>query len=165
MSAFGRDAERVEQALPRFSLGRPVTVVVYLAAVLVVGLVATRLIPLELLPQGWEAPHLSINVPWQDAPPQEVVDKIILPIEEEVASVRGVDRVSAYARSGYGGVYLMFKQDADMDVAYREVRDRVQRARLRMPDDVERVFIRKEDPGGLPIFMLGVTAITRSSSK
>jgi RNA polymerase sigma factor (sigma-70 family) len=38
-------------------------------------------------------------------------------------------------------VYLSFKQDTDMDVAYREVRDRVQRARLRMPDDVERVFL------------------------
>ncbi len=146
-----------DRTLPRFSLERPVTVVVLLAAFLVVGLVATRLIPLELIPQGWDAPHLSINVPWQDAPPQEVVDKIILPIEEEVSTVRGIDRVSAYARSGYGGVYLMFKQDTDMDVAYREVRDRVQRARLRMPDDVERVFIRKEDPSGLPIFMVGVT--------
>lgn len=146
-----------DRTLPRFSLERPVTVVVLLAAFLVVGLVATRLIPLELIPQGWDAPHLSINVPWQDAPPQEVVDKIILPIEEEVSTVRGIDRVSAYARSGYGGVYLLFKQDTDMDVAYREVRDRVQRARLRMPDDVERVFIRKEDPSGLPIFMVGVT--------
>jgi hydrophobic/amphiphilic exporter-1 (mainly G- bacteria), HAE1 family len=149
--------DRRDQALPRFSLRRPVTVVVLLAAFLVVGLMATRLIPLELIPQGWNAPHLSINVPWQDAPPQEVVDKIILPIEEEVSSVRGIDRVNSYARSGYGGVYLTFKQDADMDVAYREVRDRVQRARLRMPDDVERVFIRKEDPSGLPIFMVGVT--------
>jgi HAE1 family hydrophobic/amphiphilic exporter-1 len=157
VSPVGRDSERLERALPRFSLGRPVTVVVLLAAFLVVGLVATRLIPLELLPQGWDAPHLSINVPWQDAPPQEVVDKIILPIEEEVSTVRGVDRVNAYARSGYGGVYLTFKQDTDMDVAYREVRDRVQRARLRMPEDVERVFIRKEGPSGIPIFMVGVT--------
>ena len=149
--------DRRDRALPRFSLDRPVTVVVLLAAFLVVGFVATRLIPLELLPQGWNAPHLSINTPWQDAPPQEVVDKIILPIEEEVSSVRGIERVSSYARSGYGGVYLSFKQDTDMDVAYREVRDRVQRARLRMPDDVEQVFIRKEDPSGLPIFMVGVT--------
>ncbi|MGD2114252.1 MAG: efflux RND transporter permease subunit [Acidobacteriota bacterium] len=150
-------SDRWERLLPRFSLGRPVTVVVLLAASLVVGLVATQLIPLELIPQGWNAPHLSINVPWEDAPPQEVVDKIILPLEEEVSTVRGIERVSSYARTGYGGVYLLFKQDTDMDVAYREVRDRVQRARLRMPDDVERVFIRKDDPSGLPIFMVGIT--------
>jgi len=150
-------SDKWEKLLPKFSLGRPVTVVVLLAAFLVVGLVATQLIPLELIPQGWNAPHLSINVPWQDAPAQEVVDKIILPLEEEVSTVRGIERVSSYARTGYGGVYLLFKQDTDMDVAYREVRDRVQRARLRMPQDLERVFIRKEDPSGLPIFMVGIT--------
>ena len=150
-------SDRWERLLPRFSLGRPVTVVVLLAAALVVGLVATQLIPLELIPEGWNAPHLSINVPWQDAPAQEVVDKIILPLEEEVSTVRGIERVSSYARTGYGGVYLLFKQDTDMDIAYREVRDRVQRARLRMPEDLERVFIRKEDPSGIPIFMVGIT--------
>ncbi len=150
-------SDRWERLLPKFSLGRPVTVVVLLAAALVVGLVATQLIPLELIPQGWSSPHLAIRVPWQDAPAQEVVDKIILPLEEEVSTVRGLDRISSYARSGYGGVYLLFKQDTDMDIAYREVRDRVQRARLRMPEDLERVFIRKEDPSGIPIFMVGVT--------
>jgi len=150
-------SDRWERLLPKLSLGRPVTVVVLLAAALVVGLVATQLIPLELIPQGWNSPHLAIRVPWQDAPAQEVVDKIILPLEEEVSTVRGLDRISSYARTGYGGVYLLFKQDTDMDIAYREVRDRVQRARLRMPEDLEQVFIRKEDPTGIPIFMVGIT--------
>jgi HAE1 family hydrophobic/amphiphilic exporter-1 len=163
MSAGGIDPERAgrsarwEQALPRFSLSRRVTVLVLLATSMVVGLVATRLIPLELFPSGWEEPHLGVNVPWRDAPAQELVDKIILPLEEELSTVRGLDRVSSYARTGWGGVWLMFKQGTDMDVAYREVRDRVQRARLRMPDDVERVLIRKEDPASFPIFILGVT--------
>ena len=51
---------------------------------------------------------------------------------------------------------LMFKQGTDMDVAYREVRDRVERARLQMPDDVEQVFIYKDDSSGIPIFFLGL---------
>ncbi|MFW6175590.1 MAG: efflux RND transporter permease subunit, partial [Acidobacteriota bacterium] len=145
-----------EQALPRFSLSRRVTVLVLLATSIVVGVVAVQLIPLELLPTGWENPHLAVNVPWRDAPSQEVVDKLILPLEEELATVRGLDRVSSYARTGWGGVFLLFKQGTDMDVAYREVRDRTQRARLRMPDDVEQVFIRKEDPSGFPIFIVGL---------
>jgi HAE1 family hydrophobic/amphiphilic exporter-1 len=151
------DTERWERLLPRFSLSRRVTVLVLLATSLVVGVVASRLIPLELFPTGFEEPHLGVNVPWRDAPAQELVDKIILPLEEELSTVRGIDRVSSYARTGWGGVWLMFKSGTDMDVAYREVRDRVQRARLRMPDDVEQVLIRKEDPSGFPVFIVGLT--------
>ena len=43
-----------------------------------------------------------------------------------------------------------------MDVAYREVRDRVERARSRFPDDIDRVYIRKDDASGIPVYVLGV---------
>ncbi len=157
MSAQGPRSERWESFLPRFSLTRRVSVLVLLATSVVVGLVATRLIPLELIPSGWSEPHLYVSVPWRDAPAQEVTDKIVLPLEEEVSTVRGLDLVSSSASTGRAGVFLLFKQGTDMDVAYREVRDRVERARARMPDDVEQVFIRKEDPASFPISIIGIT--------
>ncbi len=150
-------SERWEGWLPRFSLSRRVTVIVLLATSVVVGLVATRLIPLELIPSGWSEPHLFVSVPWRDAPAQEVMDKIVLPLEEEISTVRGLDLVSSWAQTGRAGVFLLFKQGTDMDVAYREVRDRVERARSRLPDDVEQVFIRKEDPSSFPVFIIGIT--------
>jgi hypothetical protein len=42
-----------------------------------------------------------------------------------------------------------------MDVAYREVRDRVQRARVLFPSDADRVYIRKEDASGIPVAVIG----------
>ena len=57
-----------------------------------------------------------------------------------VSTVRGVDNLWITASTQRSRAYIFFKQGTDMDVAYREVRDRVQRARLRMPDDVERVL-------------------------
>ena len=52
---------------------------------------------------------------------------------------------------------MQFKQGTDMDIAYREVRDRVERARARLPDDVQRVFIRKDDDTGIPVALYGLT--------
>ena len=43
-----------------------------------------------------------------------------------------------------------------MDVAYREVRDRVERARIQMPNDVEQIFIYKDDASGIPIYFVGL---------
>lgn len=147
---------RWEKALPRLSLDRRITVLVFIASTVVVGLVATLAIPLELLPRGFNAPHLGVSVPWRDAPPEEVLEKIVLPLEEELATVRGLDRLDSTAVPGFGRISLAFKPGSDMDVAYREVRDRVQRARARLPRDADRLFIRKHDESGVPVYVLGL---------
>lgn len=147
---------RLEGALPRFSLDRRITVLVLLASALVVGTVAMLGIPLELFPRGFNLPHLAVQVPWRDAPPEEVLEKVVIPLEEELATVRGLERINSVAVTGFGRAFLLFKQGTDMDVAYREVRDRVERARARLPEDADRVFIRKEDETGIPIFVLGL---------
>lgn len=148
--------EAREGALTRFSLDRRVTVLVLLATILVVGLVAAVSIPLELFPRGFTASYLAVNVPWQDAPAQEVLDKIVLPLEEELSTVRGLERVNSFATVGFGRVFLSFRQGTDMDVAYREVRDRIERARPRLPEDADKIFLRKDDVSGIPVAFVGL---------
>ncbi|MEZ5332788.1 MAG: efflux RND transporter permease subunit [Thermoanaerobaculia bacterium] len=148
--------DRLESRLPRFSLDRRIAVLMILVTLVVLGVVATLSVPLELFPSGFEAPHLSVQVPWRDAPSKETLDKIVLPLEEELSTVGGLDKIDSYARTGLGMASLTFKQGTDMDVAYREVRDRVERARARMPEDVEQVFIFKDDVSGIPIFFIGL---------
>jgi HAE1 family hydrophobic/amphiphilic exporter-1 len=145
-----------ESRLPRFSLDRRITVLMILLTLVVLGTVATLSIPLELFPSGFTGPFLSVQVPWRDAPSQEMLEKVILPLEEELSTLAGIDKLNSYARTGFGMCSLQFKQGTDMDVAYREARDRVERARLLMPDDVEQVFIYKHDLSGIPIYFVGL---------
>jgi HAE1 family hydrophobic/amphiphilic exporter-1 len=144
------------ERLTAFSLRRRVTVLVLLVTVGVVGTVATLGIPIELFPSGWDSPYLRVYVPWADSPPREVLDKITEPLEEELSTVQGLANVSSRSILGSARVGLEFKQGTDMDLAYREVRDRVERARREFPTDVDRVFIYKNDISGIPIYVLGV---------
>lgn len=153
MSPRSQDRESI---LPRFSLDRRITVLVLLATCLVVGVVASLGIPVELFPRGFTGSSLFVAVPWQDAPSREVMEKIAIPLEEELATVKGLERITSVSGPGISRVFISFKQGTDMDVAYREVRDRVQRARVRMPEDADRVFIRKDDASGLPVSMVGL---------
>lgn len=140
-----------ELGLPRFSLSRRITVLVLMATVAVVGIVAALRIPLELFPRGYTSSSLRVVVPWRDAPAEEMMDKVVLPLEEELATVRSLDQIFSYASTASASLNLVFRQGADMKLAYREVRDRIERARARLPQDAERVFIRKEDISGFPI--------------
>ena len=143
--------------LPRFSLDRRVTVLVLVATLLVLGVVALVSIPIELIPGGYSEPFLRVVAPWRDAPPQEVLDKIVLPLEEEISTVGGLSNMFSIARTGFGQIFLSFKHGTDMDVAYREVRDRLERARANLPDDLEQVVVRKDDDSSIPVGMVGLT--------
>lgn len=149
-------AGHMASGLTEFSLTRRITVLVLLMSIVVVGVVATTGIPVELFPRGFTSQSLSVFVPWQNAPTPEVLDKITLPLEEELSTVHGLDRLNSFSTLGFARVFLRFKQGTDMDVAYREVRDRTQRARLQFPEDVDRVFIRKDDASGIPVCVVGL---------
>jgi hydrophobic/amphiphilic exporter-1 (mainly G- bacteria), HAE1 family len=148
-------AGHMASGLTEFSLRRRITVLVLLLSIVVVGVVATVGIPVELFPRGFTSQSLSVFVPWQNAPTPEVLDKITLPLEEELSTVHGLDRLNSFSTLGFSRVFMRFKQGTDMDVAYREVRDRTQRARLQFPEDVDRVFIRKDDASGIPVCVIG----------
>jgi HAE1 family hydrophobic/amphiphilic exporter-1 len=146
----------IEEALPRFSLNRRVGVLVLLATMIVVGLVAALGIPLELFPSGFSPPFLAVNVPWRDAPAQEVLEKIVKPLEDELSTVRGLESLNSFSTTGFGRCFLNFQSGTDMDVAYREVRDRIERARALLPEDADRIFIRKHDQAAVPVFVVGL---------
>lgn len=146
----------LEERLPRFSLHRRVAVLVLFLSTIVVGAVAARSIPIELFPNGFTSPFLRVFVPWRDAPPKEVHEKLALPLEEELATVKGIASVRSYSLQGRASVHLEFKHGTDMDVAYREVRDRIERARRSFPEDADQVYVFKEDTSGIPVQVYGV---------
>lgn len=148
-------------SLTNFSLHRKVTVLMIFLTVLVVGLVSANGIPMEMFPSGFQQQALRVNVPWRDSPSREVLEKLVLPLEEELSTVRGLARMTSYSRSGNGSVNLVFKRGVDMGVAYREVRDRVERARALFPDGADRVYINKDDISGIPIAFVGVAVDER----
>jgi len=150
------DKHHFEEALPRFSLNRRIGVLVLLASMVVVGLVSALGIPLELIPSGFSPPFLAVNVPWRDAPAQEVLEKVVMPLEDELSTVRGLESLYSFSTTGFGRCFMNFKSGTDMDVAYREVRDRIERARALLPEDADRIYIRKEDGAAIPVFVVGL---------
>ena len=88
--------------LPRFSVNRPVTVIMVLAALLVVGAIAYLRIPLALFPEGFDHPRLHVWCQYPNASPIEVEEKIIHKVEEAVAQVSRVKKIRTGSYRGGG---------------------------------------------------------------
>ncbi|MGA1238102.1 MAG: efflux RND transporter permease subunit [Limisphaerales bacterium] len=137
--------------ITQFALKRRVTMFMGLLTVVAIGLIATWRLPLEMNPRGLEGHYMSIFARWNVGVPPETMDKLGLPLEEELSTVRGLESITTHGYKSGARIELRFRYGTDMDIAYREVRDRVERARTRFPDGVEKPFIYKHQPGAEPV--------------
>jgi len=146
-----------DNGLVNISLVRPVTMLMILLSFIVIGIVALVNIPTELIPSGFSPPFMQVEVPYANATAQDIEDRITRPLEQALSTTPGLDEISATSRADRSSISLVFESDSDMNVAYREVRDRVARARPDLPSDVERVRINKQSGAGIPVSFYGIT--------
>lgn len=142
--------------LPNLAVQRPVTIIVSLLAIIVLGLIAYKNIPIELLPSGFNPPFLGVWVSYSNANSQEVEEQIARPVEEQVRTISGVNKVETYSNSNGCWTWLEFNPGTDMDVAYDQLRDRMERTRAFLPDDFERYYLRRFGRNDTPIIFMSV---------
>ena len=143
--------------LPRLGVQRPVTTIVTFFAVIVVGMIAYQQIPIELLPSGFNPPFMGVWIPYRNANPREVEEQIARPVEEQVRTISGIKKVASYSGSDGCRVWLEFNQGTDMDFAYQQLRDRMERARTVLPEDLERYYLRKFGRNDPPVIFLSIS--------
>jgi len=146
-----------ERALPKFSLRRPVTVTVILIAILVIGFVSYTRIKLDLFPSGFNAPFLGVYVPYSDANPKEVEEQIVKPLEGELKTVKDLKRIFSNSMTRGVWFWLEFAQGTNMDLAYAQVTDRIERGRPLIPDEIEHIFIRRFRDSDEPIIYMAAS--------
>lgn len=67
----------------------------------------------------------SVTMTWQGASPQDVEEQIITRIEEAVADIDGLDRITSIAREGFAVVNVRGRDDIDMQEFIDEIKLRV----------------------------------------
>lgn len=141
--------------LPRLAVRRPVTVAMLLVASMVIGFIAYERIPLQLLPSGFTPPFLYVTVPTVPSTPADIERDIVEPVEDILRTVRNVRAVRSRAEANNAGFFLVFADGTNMDVAYNQVRDRLERVRPELPPEAERHLIWKFDPQEDPLMFIG----------
>ena len=145
----------MKYSLPAFALRRPITVSMLTISLMGLGFLSLTRLPLEFLPQ-FEFPFIGCWVPYPGATPEQVEQEIAIPAEGEFRTIAHVDRITSNSDSDGCFIGMRFESDADMSTATAEVRDRIERLKLALPDDVDRVFLRRFNSNSIPILALAL---------
>ncbi|MFQ5653609.1 MAG: efflux RND transporter permease subunit [Planctomycetota bacterium] len=144
--------------LIRASLHRPVTVLMLLSTLGVVGLLANRGIPLQLVPSGLTMMHISISIPVPDSTPLEVMEEVTRPAEELFRTIPGITRISSRSGSNGAGIHVQYGASEDGDSIYADLRDRLERLLPTLPEGADRYFIYRANlDTDIPVMSVAVT--------
>ena len=141
--------------LPRLAIRRPVTTSMVFLSLAVFGLIATRLLPLEFFPDV-DFPGMMVEIPYPGSSPEEVEQLIARPVEEALATMDGIQRMITNVGQDNVNLIVFFDWDADMDARGVEAMDKIDGIRHRLPDDVDRVFVRRFTSANEPILGLRI---------
>lgn len=144
-------------SLTELSVKRPVTTMMVFVSLVVVGLIATRLVPLEFFPDI-SFPGAFVQVPYPNASPEEIEEQVIRPMEEALATISGLERMNSNAGENNGGIQVMFKQGTDINLKAIEVKEKIESVRNQLPDDFEYYNIFKFQSGGNPNLLLRISS-------
>ena len=139
------------------ALRRPVTTIVVFVALSLVGLLASRLLPLEQFPDI-EFPGIFIQIPYDGSTPEEVERLITRPVEEALATLSGVERMYSSSDENQSQVFLQFGWDQSMGAKGIEARAKVDGIRNQLPEDVRRVFVFTGSLGDQPVLQLRISS-------
>lgn len=145
-------SEESSTGLVALFLDRPILALMVSAALALIGILSFQKLPLRLVPDGMNADTLKVMVPIrQSMPPREVEEKVIEPLEELLRTIPGIRRLRSRATSGSARFDIELESDLDPVLASAEVRDRIQRAMLVWPDDVDYYWSWREDASSAPL--------------
>ncbi|MEZ9265532.1 efflux RND transporter permease subunit [Vibrio splendidus] len=132
------------------ALSRARTMLSLLALILVAGVVTYITIPKESSPDI-TIPIIYVSVGHQGISPTDAERLLVRPIEQELRSIEGVKEMTATAAEGHASVVLEFNVGVDLTKAMADVRDAVDLAKPKLPEDsdeptVNEVTLASEQP-------------------
>ena len=146
-------------SLARFSVYRPVTVLMGMLAVLVLGVISWSQLKMDLLPDI-TFPVIAVVTVYPGVGPQEVEEYVTKPIEDQCGLVKNLKHLSSVSQEGVSVVLEEFEWGTDMDFASFDTREKVDQVIDQLPDDAHRPYIVKFDPSTImPVMTLNVTGM------
>jgi multidrug efflux pump subunit AcrB len=146
------------------ALGRPLTVVVALVAIILFAALAVQRMPVDIFPQVGD-PAIYVAQPYSGMDPAQMEGYLTFYYEYHFLYITGIDHVESKSIQGAALMKLVFHQGTDMSQAMSETVGYVNRARSFMPPGTVPPFITRFDAGSVAVGLLVFSSSTHTQGE
>ena len=143
--------------LPEICIKRPVFATVLSLVILLIGLISYTRLSVREYPRIDE-PVVSVSVTYRGASAEVVESQVTKPLEDSLAGIEGVEVMTSQSRSESSRSNVRFTLKREPDSAAADVRDKVARARGKLPDTIDEPIIAKVEADSNPVIWIAVQA-------
>jgi HAE1 family hydrophobic/amphiphilic exporter-1 len=142
--------------IPEFSVHRPVTVLMFILIIVVLGAISLIRLPIELMPD-LTYPVAAVITSYESAAPEDVENRITKVIETAVSQVKNVKTVNSTSLEGLSLVLVEFEWGTNIDFAAQDMRDGIGILKKFLPSEIDDPIVVKFDPAMFPVIAYGIT--------
>ena len=137
-------------------LHRPIAVTMSLIAIVVLGVLAFKRIPVSLMPDI-DVPRIVVQMSSQGSSAREIEQQVVSPMRQQLSQVAGLKRIESTSRTDAGIITMTFDPGSDMSLLFIEVNEKIDRAMSGMPKGMERPKAMKIGAMDIPAFYVDIT--------
>jgi len=140
--------------LIQFSVNYPVTILMIILAVIMLGFISYGKLGIDLFPD-LNSPRIYVEITSGERPPEEMEERFVADIEATAIRQKDVIQVTSISRVGAAQIAVEYKWNKDMDEAFLDL----QRAlnSFSQNQEIDEMQIMQYDPNSTPIMILGLT--------
>src|SRR5919106_3514386 len=147
--------------ISELSIRRPVVTVVAVLVLVILGITALWRLHTDEFPDV-QPPVVVVSIAYPGAPPETVEREVLEPIEERIAGLSEVTRLTSSALDGRAVITAQFPFDKDLQEAVQEIRDLIGSIREELPAEVAEPVVTRLDPVDLPVVSLALSSTQMS---
>src|SRR5262245_47486921 len=144
-------------SLPELSIKRPITTLMILTSVMVVGGIAMARLPLAFLPNV-DIPFIGISIPYPNSNPTQIEKQITKPVEEVLATIPGVKRLGSTSTADSAEFQLQFKWGQNLDIVRMKVSEKMDQVKSSLPEGIGEVIIFSFNTSDIPVVQSRIAA-------
>lgn len=140
----------------KFLIHRPVAVVMTFLAIMMLGLVASRRLPVSLMPDI-DIPEITVAITRPDVSSREIENSIVSVLRRNLIQVPDLRDLRSESRNGSAIIRLSFEYGTNINMAFMEVNEKIDGAMNSLPRDIQRPRVIKASATDLPVFILNLS--------
>jgi len=139
-----------------FPVKRPVTIIMMMLIVLVLGGISLSRLTVDLMPQI-KFPNVSVVTTYSGVAPEEIEKSLTRPLESAVRNVPGIKNVTSSSVEGASLITAEFPWGTNLDEASAAIRDRIGMVKKYLPDGIDEPLVLKIDISQIPVLFLSLS--------
>ena len=139
---------------------RPVLTTLLMSAIVIFGLMAYRLLPVNDLPNV-DFPTIQVSATVPGASPETMAAAVATPLERQFTTIAGIDSMTSTSALGFTQITIQFNLTRNIDAAAQDVQAAIAKAaRLLPPDMPTPPTYQKVNPADQPVIYLALSSPT-----